>query len=196
MAQPKTRSEITPEIRRFLELEIQKRNPSIRLAVSIMWYIGLRVSEVTQLDWKQITLLNTSHPSIEILAHQTKTRTPRILPIPIPLRRALELDAAAEPDQLPLHPPTGLVVHHHYSGAPLTTRAIQYAITDACGAANVGKFSPHSFRHSFATRLLRVSNIRLTQLALGHASITSTALYTHPTLDELELAMTRAALEA
>jgi integrase len=52
--------------------------------------------------------------------------------------------------------------------------------------------TPHSLRHTFATRLLKVSSTRLVQLALGHKSITTTELYTHPTVDEIELAMAKA----
>ena len=49
---------------------------------------------------------------------------------------------------------------------------------------------PHILRHTFATDLLRsTSNIRLVQKALGHASLTTTMLYTHIFDQELESAL-------
>ncbi len=44
--------------------------------------------------------------------------------------------------------------------------------------------NPHALRHTFATRVLRTSNLRVVQQLLGHASITSTQLYTHPSNQE------------
>jgi integrase/recombinase XerD len=49
---------------------------------------------------------------------------------------------------------------------------------------------PHLLRHTFATDLLRsTKNIRLVQKALGHASLSSTMIYTHVYDEELETAL-------
>ena len=54
----------------------------------------------------------------------------------------------------------------------------------------VDRVSPHTLRHTFATRLYReTSNIRLTQKALGHSDLSTTMIYTHVVDEELEGAM-------
>lgn len=52
------------------------------------------------------------------------------------------------------------------------------------------KVKPHTFRHTFATDLLReTNNLRVVQKALGHADISTTQIYTHIVDTELEEAM-------
>jgi integrase/recombinase XerD len=54
----------------------------------------------------------------------------------------------------------------------------------------VDRVSPHTLRHTFATRLYReTSNIRLVQKALGHSDLSTTMIYTHVVDEELEGAM-------
>jgi len=54
----------------------------------------------------------------------------------------------------------------------------------------VDRISPHTLRHTFATRLYReTGNIRLTQKALGHSDLSTTMIYTHVVDEELEGAM-------
>lgn len=50
---------------------------------------------------------------------------------------------------------------------------------------------PHVLRHTFATRVLRVSNLRVTQTLLGHRRVSSTQCYTHPSMDDLTRAVYR-----
>jgi site-specific recombinase XerD len=68
-------------------------------------------------------------------------------------------------------------------GTGLTARSVQRMIKKyALIAGIMNKVSPHTFRHSFATDLLQNgADIRSVQSLLGHASITTTQIYTHIT---------------
>lgn len=70
---------------------------------------------------------------------------------------------------------------------PLTTRSIERLVSRYAKAAGITKpVTPHTLRHSFATDLLQNgADIRSVQAMLGHASITTTQIYTHMTDKEL-----------
>ncbi len=74
---------------------------------------------------------------------------------------------------------------HHAAG--LTARSVQRIIKKYAGLAGImHKVTPHTFRHSFATDLLQNgADIRSVQTLLGHASITTTQIYTHVTNSQL-----------
>jgi site-specific recombinase XerD len=62
--------------------------------------------------------------------------------------------------------------------SPDTARMAFNGARAACGFHD--QFTPHTFRHSFATLLLEKGfNIRLVQILLGHSSLRSTEIYTH-----------------
>jgi site-specific recombinase XerD len=79
-------------------------------------------------------------------------------------------------------------------GGRVTDRGVRFILSEYLSRANLGKrVTPHTFRHSFATHLLdRGADIRAVQELLGHASLSTTQVYTHVGLEKLKKVYRRA----
>jgi integrase/recombinase XerC len=71
----------------------------------------------------------------------------------------------------------------------LTTRQVQRIIGSASLSAFGRCIHPHVLRHTFATRLMRVTSTPVVQQLLGHKHLSSTQVYTHPNGDDCKKAI-------
>jgi len=146
------------------------RNPGYRLCYRLMLGLGLRISEarclrVSSIDGKQRT--------IRLVGKRNKER---ILPLPTTLHQELQ-------DYWSTHRNLEFVFPNRAGTNSFCERSLRRALNQAQGKDETScGITPHTFRHSFATRMLQDGNdIRILQILLGHASLSSTAIYTHLT---------------
>jgi len=154
-----------------------------RVMLRLMLNTGLRLSEAIHLCWKDINL-NTGKVVIR-QGKRAKDRTlwtgeANLAALYGWRKRQANECAGSHQD-----------IFTTKAGGKLDPRYIQRMVKRYAVKAGIEKnVTPHTLRHSFATDLYReTSNIRLTQKALGHASLATTQIYTHIVDEELEGAL-------
>ena len=152
------------------------------LFMRLMLKAGLRASEATALQPEHLDLM-----SGKLTIREGKGAKDRTLWIGDELRDEIGewLDRRAESEfLLPTRKGTRVATSH------LRRSVKRYA--RKAGTGEVERVSPHTLRHTFATRLYReTGNIRLVQKALGHSDLSTTMIYTHVVDEELEVALKR-----
>jgi integrase/recombinase XerC len=137
----------------------------------LLYGAGLRISEA--LNVKRSEAPGAGRDFLTVIGKGQKTRT---VPIIAPVRQAVEAYLALCPYRVRPGGPLFLGVR----GGPLSPRIIQLAVARLRGALGLpDSATPHALRHSFATHLLeRGGDLRSIQELLGHASLSTTQLYT------------------
>lgn len=148
------------------------------LATVLMMDAGLRVGEVVGLWVTDVYFQSQPVSTITVRAAIAKGRRLRFIPVTQRLQAALAR-FNKEPYLIPDLPDIQRVICQKPQGHGLTTRTIERIIT-AAGEKTLGRpVHPHMLRHTYATKLLRVTDIRTVQELLGHKNLSSTQIYTH-----------------
>ncbi|MFY9656708.1 MAG: tyrosine recombinase XerC [Methylocystis sp.] len=138
--------------------------------LGLLYGAGLRISEALSLTRADAPIGTTDR--VSVLGKGGKTR---VVPVIEPVRRLIE-------DYLTLCPYdlSGGPLFLGARGGPLSPRIIQLAVERMRGALGLpAGATPHALRHSFATHLLgRGGDLRAIQELLGHASLSTTQIYT------------------
>ncbi len=139
-------------------------------AVLLLLYgAGLRIGEAMGLTGDVLPLSET----IRVIGKRSKMRVVPLLP---QVRSAIE----AYVDLCPYPMQKDVPIFRGARGGPLSPALIRRAVQGARGRLGLhDRTTPHALRHSFATHLLgRGADLRSLQELLGHASLSSTQIYT------------------
>lgn len=151
-----------------------------RAMVELMYASGLRVSETVGLELSDVDL------AAELVRCVGKGNKERLVPMGVQAVKALRLYLR---QGRPLLVRRGLTqaLFVNRRGRRLTRQGCWKLIRQYARRAGITKpLTPHVLRHSFATHLLeRGADLRAVQEMLGHASISTTQVYTHVTRDRL-----------
>jgi integrase/recombinase XerD len=163
-----------------------------RALLELLYAAGLRVTEALRLDLEDLSL---DGAFVRVIGKGDKERLVPIGEVAIlVLRTWLEGQRAA------------IIAKHHVAavrggpvfvgdrGRRLARQQAWAGVKRAAAAAGLSdRISPHTLRHSFATHLLEGgADLRIVQELLGHASISTTQLYTHVTGERIREVYARA----
>lgn len=167
--------------------KIRDRNYTMAL---LMLDAGLRVGELVHLAHSDLCLNDQPAETLLIRSEIAKNKNERTVPLSLRLRRAIKQMDETWWTRESEHP----YLYAFYSsnpGLPLTTRQVERIIKRA-GTHAIGRdIHPHVLRHTFASRLMRTTNIRVVQELLGHKQLSSTQIYTHPNQEDKRNAIDR-----
>ncbi len=155
--------------------------------IEVLYGCGLRVSELTDLKISNI------HPSIEFIKVTGKGNKERLIPIGQSALKYIGIYLNEVRVHAIIKKGHDDFVFLNRFGAKLSRVSIFSLIKNLAIAAGIHKvISPHTLRHSFASHLIEGgADLRAVQEMLGHASITTTEIYTHLDRDYLKQVITQ-----
>ncbi len=151
-----------------------------RALLELLYATGARVSEAISLDVDDVT-------DVDLLRLRGKGSKERIVPIGSYAQAAVDAYLRRVRPELARHGRGSARLFLGVRGAPLSRQSAWLVIQAAAERAHLeAHVSPHTLRHSFATHLLAGgADVRVVQELLGHASVATTQIYTHVSIDAL-----------
>jgi integrase/recombinase XerD len=146
-----------------------------RAMLEVLYSCGLRVSELVELK------LSAIYREEEMVRITGKGNKERLVPAGTEALKWIGYYLEKERNHATIQPGYTDHVFLSKSGRKVTRMVVFNVIKDLASRAGIHKqVSPHTFRHSFATHLVEAgADLRAVQEMLGHASITTTEIYTH-----------------
>jgi len=152
-----------------------------RAMLEVLYASGLRVSELVGL---KVTEVSINEGVVRVTGKGSKTRLVPLGEVAVEwISRYLK---EARPEILQKRLSDSLFVTQR--GEAMTRQAFWYLIKRYALLADISKpLSPHVLRHAFATHLLNHgADLRVVQMLLGHADISTTQIYTHVARERLK----------
>jgi integrase/recombinase XerD len=159
-----------------------------RLIIELLYGTGARVAELVGIDISDISKESLDGEDVTILKLRGKGSKERLVPIGKFAVSALDdYLVRLRPALLAKNSQNERALFLNNRGKRLTRQSAWTTVLNAAKEAGLqGRVSPHVFRHSYATHLLDGgADIRVVQELLGHASVTTTQIYTLVTIDKV-----------
>jgi integrase/recombinase XerC len=162
------------------------------VVLELLYAAGIRVAELCGLDLDDV---DRSRRVLRVLGKGAKERS---VPYGVPAERALDAWLRAGRPVLAARraatrTPAGRALLLGAKGGRLNPTVVRRIVADAAAAAGLPHTTPHGLRHAAATHLLEGgADLRSVQELLGHASLSSTQIYTHVSVDRLREAYRQA----
>ena len=156
--------------------------------LELLYSSGARVSELIGINLNDLSTIETDHGIITTLKLRGKGSKERIVPLGSFAAKALEnYLVRIRPELVAKSSKTTAALFLNSRGSRISRQSAWQMVLAAAEAAGVTEHvSPHVFRHSYATHLLDGgADIRVVQELLGHASVTTTQIYTLITIDKV-----------
>ena len=155
-----------------------------RLVMEMLYGGGLRVSELVALNYGQI------EPQTAVARVMGKGRKERLCPLGRLAYSVLVHFRDEFAEKTAFYDPVIINLRQQR----LSARSVQLLLKKYLALADLpGDLTPHKIRHSYATHLLdNGADLRLVQDLLGHASLSTTQIYTHVSVTRLQDAHRRA----
>jgi integrase/recombinase XerC len=157
-----------------------------RAVLEMLYATGVRVSELCGLDRADV---DDGRRVVRVFGKGAKERS---VPYGVPAQQAIDEWLRAGRPEL-AGPGSGDALFLGLRGGRLQPTVVRRIVTAAADAAGLPHTSPHGLRHSAATHLLDGgADLRAVQDLLGHASLSSTQIYTHVSTERLRAAFKQA----
>lgn len=153
---------------------------------------GLRNGEVCNLQWSDVCVIQEVFHTIRVVNGHSRKKKIRYVTLAGKLRETIVEYQKWYDKRYSYRDPYRHMFITHNQKINIQQRDIQRLVGKYTIKWLQVAFTPHSLRHTFATRLLRCSNTRIVQQLLGHESLSSTEIYTHPSSDDRNNAINQA----
>jgi tyrosine recombinase XerC len=153
-----------------------------RAILEMLYSTGMRIGELAAVSLEDVDLLG------EVVKAKGKGKKERLVPLGRPALEALRDYLAIRPALGGGHSVNRRALFVNKGGGRLSDRGVRRIFDKHARLAGLGdRACPHTLRHSFATHMLnRGADLRSVQELLGHASLASTQIYTHVTMERLK----------
>ena len=156
--------------------------------LELLYSSGARVSELIGINMSDLSTVQTDDGEIRTLKLRGKGSKERIVPLGSFASKAIDTYCVRiRPDLVSKSSKPSPALFLNTRGGRISRQSAWQMVLNSAKAAGITEHvSPHVFRHSYATHLLDGgADIRVVQELLGHASVTTTQIYTLITIDKV-----------